>query len=65
MTAATVLVILCGLAALTLAFVAGREAGLQTGKITERRRCIRKLTGHFPGPGSLRDTWLRAMLDEV
>ena len=24
-----------------------------------------KLTGHLPGPGPLRETWLRAMLDEV
>ena len=32
---------------------------------TAGRRCIRKLTGHLPGPGPLRETWLRAMLDEV
>jgi len=35
------------------------------GREVERRRCIRKLTGHLPGPGPLRETWLRAMLDEV
>ena len=33
--------------------------------LAEAKVEIDKLTGHLPGPGPLRETWLRAMLDEV
>jgi len=63
----TTIVILCAVIALALAlaWLAGGWNGFVRGREVERRRCIRKLTGHLPGPGPLRETWLRAMLDEV
>lgn len=61
----TAIVLLCAVAALALAWLAGDWNGSVRGREAERRRCIHKLTAHLPGPGPLRETWLRAMLDEV
>ena len=61
----TAIVILCAVTALALVLFAGDWNGFVRGREAERRRCIHKLTGHLPGPGPLRETWLRAMLDEV
>ena len=59
----TTIVVICAVIALALAWLAGGWNGFVRGREADRRRCIRKLTGHLPGP--LRETWLRAMLDEV